>query len=284
MKRNYFIKTTFGMLLATFVLCLGNAFAYPPGKDDDARKDGGNSSGNVVLPGINSFLSGPTLNLSNLNAAEPTEEINTRPFPRFTPPPLQRPSQPLPVPVLHTVASSPIEMNNQPFPRFLPPPLRVSEQQESAPGIYQSENSARQFANDLIVIHALNSAGLTNNPETASKYQYKKTPKQMRAEAQNVKNRLGSFDFRKSVAHKRLQQNFGRDLSMKELIDIINALSAYLNTKGIVLPKLDRFEKRSYPLLIKYIEDNSNVIFPHLPNIKLCDENYNPLSLALPQD
>lgn len=94
-------------------------------------------------------------------------------------------------------------------------------------------------------------------------------------EAKAIKEALGDFDVYNSRAYKEVVKNYGKSLRMNELLEIINSLTIYLrDKKGIILPKLTRNDKRSFPLLIKYVETNFDTIQPWLGHVHLCDSNF----------
>ncbi|OHT09207.1 hypothetical protein TRFO_22049 [Tritrichomonas foetus] len=104
-------------------------------------------------------------------------------------------------------------------------------------------------------------------------------------EAKNIKTRLNGFESTKSEAYSALTSHFGKSLRLFELIGIVNSLHKYyeikpfllsqeevINYVPVTLPKVTRDERRSFPLMVKYIEDNKDKIIPILPFINLCDK------------
>ncbi len=102
-------------------------------------------------------------------------------------------------------------------------------------------------------------------------------------EANNVKEKLGDFDFYHSKAYETVINNFGRSVRLCELLGIIDSIRQYAFIKSCqTIPVSNRDEKRSFPLLIKYIETNYDLIVPYFHFVKLCDSNGKPIALDLP--
>lgn len=94
-------------------------------------------------------------------------------------------------------------------------------------------------------------------------------------EAKIIKEELGDFNVSESKAYKEIYKKFGRSIRFSELLGILNSINIYLQIKkNISLPHISRNEKRSYPLLIKYIERNGEMIFPYLQYISLCNSSF----------
>lgn len=94
-------------------------------------------------------------------------------------------------------------------------------------------------------------------------------------EAKAIKEALGGFDVYSSRAYKEIIKNYGKSLRLSELLGVINSLDIYLQIKGMkTLPKLTRNDKRSFQLLIKYVETNFDIIQPWLGHVHLCDSNF----------
>lgn len=101
-------------------------------------------------------------------------------------------------------------------------------------------------------------------------------------EAKIIKEKLGDFDVCKSNAYKNVISHFGRSVRLSELLAVLGSIDILLQIKrNISLPKITRDEKRSFPLLIKYIERNSELVLPHLPYISLCDSHFRKISLDI---
>lgn len=95
-----------------------------------------------------------------------------------------------------------------------------------------------------------------------------------------IKKELGDFDAFASESFKYIIKRFGRSIRFTELLGIINSIQIYLQYKNdATLPQLSRNEKRSFPLLIKYIECNKEAIFPCLQFISLCDTSFQKIDL-----
>lgn len=100
-------------------------------------------------------------------------------------------------------------------------------------------------------------------------------------EARSVQMEIGDFDYLSSQAHAAIIHYFGTTLKLRELKGIVVSIRAFLESKhGIHLPQMSRNTKRSYPLMIKYIQDNLDAIVPVFPVIELLDERRNPVSLC----
>jgi hypothetical protein len=92
-------------------------------------------------------------------------------------------------------------------------------------------------------------------------------------EAQAVHHEIGDFDCEASAAFALLQHYYGSALRFKELKAILHAAIGYLKFRhSINLPDLSRSAKRSFKLMVKYIEANSYYISPVIPRLVLCDE------------
>ena len=90
------------------------------------------------------------------------------------------------------------------------------------------------------------------------------------SEALTIKKELGDFNVNESLAYKMITRKFGQSIRLNELIGILNSIIIYNRIKNnIILPQISRNEKRSFPLLIKYVEQHNNFILPHLNNIHL---------------
>ncbi|MDR2646343.1 MAG: hypothetical protein LBC04_04195 [Holosporaceae bacterium] len=96
-------------------------------------------------------------------------------------------------------------------------------------------------------------------------------------EAAAVKEELGDFDCPKSRALKALQHHFGSNLRLKELKGILLSIICFLSRKGVILPKPSRNTKRSFPLMIKYIDEHYGEIAPIFPDITLLNADRQPI-------
>jgi hypothetical protein len=94
------------------------------------------------------------------------------------------------------------------------------------------------------------------------------------SEAQAIREEIGDFDFGSSIALHEMFRLFGPHLRLMELKGIVLAVREFIKLKyAIELPRLTRNAKRSYPLLIKYIEANYNQMMPIMSTVSLCDKN-----------
>lgn len=101
-------------------------------------------------------------------------------------------------------------------------------------------------------------------------------------EAKMIKEELGNFDVYNSNAYKQVTQHFGRSIRLSELLGIIGSIRIYLKTKkSIIIEQISRNEKRSFPLLIKYIERNNEFIIPYLQFVSLCDSSFQKIPLDI---
>ena len=101
-------------------------------------------------------------------------------------------------------------------------------------------------------------------------------------EANAIKEEIGNFNLFESDAYKRVISLFGKSVRFNELLGIINSIDTYLIIKKrISLPKITRNEKRSFPLLIKYIERNNELIYPYLQYISLCNSSFQKIPLDI---
>lgn len=183
--------------------------------------------------------------------------------------------------------------NNNNHPSFsLTPGINQANTFTSSPGIeinsLDNNNNSPHFLSmpvpGLPPINALSdSLNNENNnnakpPKKSKKNIYGKGP-----EANNIKEKLGNFDAYHSRAYETVINNFGRSVRLNELLGIIASIRQYAfikNHQGIQAPNRD--EKRSFLLLIKYIETNYDLIVPYFSLVKLRDKDGKPISLDLP--
>jgi hypothetical protein len=78
---------------------------------------------------------------------------------------------------------------------------------------------------------------------------------------------LVDFDYQSSEAWRALTQHFSSGIRHKELISI-----AFLITEWFHVPKIPRDARRSYPMLVKWFQDNWATIQPILPLINIRDD------------
>jgi hypothetical protein len=105
-------------------------------------------------------------------------------------------------------------------------------------------------------------------------------------EAQTVNEEIGDFNYESSEAYAVLLRCYGSDLRLKELKAILSGVTACLKAKSsIVLPELSRNAKRSFKLMVKYIQTHYECIAPILPNLILCDIHKKaiPLGITMPE-
>jgi hypothetical protein len=99
-------------------------------------------------------------------------------------------------------------------------------------------------------------------------------------EAKSVRAEIGNFDWYSSRAYSAVRRQFGETLRLKELKALIHAAVFYIKQKrGVDLPHMSRNTKRSFPLLVKYIQTNYDIIIPVLPKMVLCDAQKQPIPL-----
>lgn len=127
--------------------------------------------------------------------------------------------------------------------------------------------------------YGINSENNNNGPY--NKINLKK-PYGTETEAKLIKKDLGGFDVYHSRAFNAVRNTFGRSVRLNELLGIINSIDAYMQRKGLSgLPRLTRNEKRSFAFLIKYIENNYELIVPYFQYITLCDQAGIPIPLDI---
>ena len=100
-------------------------------------------------------------------------------------------------------------------------------------------------------------------------------------EANAVRHELCGFRYRESPAYAAVLEYFGPDIRLRELKGMIYTAKKHILTKlGVGLPALSRNAKRSFPLLIKYIQDNYDILVPLFPKVWLYDEGRMPVTLG----
>lgn len=96
------------------------------------------------------------------------------------------------------------------------------------------------------------------------------------SESKKTKKEIGRFNVMKSRAIRELWSRFGKELSICELRTIVNGIKFYCETElGKKMPKITRNTNRNFVLLVKYVEQNSDIIFPILDHCYFADENDN---------
>lgn len=99
-------------------------------------------------------------------------------------------------------------------------------------------------------------------------------------EAKVIRDEIGDFNINESIAYKTIIKYFGRSVRLSEVLGILNSIQIYLQIKTkTTLPLISRNEKRSFQLLMKYIERNSELIFPFFQYISLCDSSFQIIPL-----
>jgi hypothetical protein len=88
------------------------------------------------------------------------------------------------------------------------------------------------------------------------------------SEAKSVQRDLEDVELGTSPAHQAMQTTFGKTVRVRELKGILNVARAWWQVKdGTYLPQPSRNQKRSFPLLAKYIDDHYDKIVPLLPHM-----------------
>lgn len=123
--------------------------------------------------------------------------------------------------------------------------------------------------------------GEINKEEILTDYKKNKKEKYGKGnEAQSIRKEIGDFNLFDSKAYKIITSNFGKSIRFSELLGIINTINIVLKLKyDQMLPPISRNEKRSFPLLIKYVERNGEIIYPNLKLITLCDSLFHKIPL-----
>jgi hypothetical protein len=99
-------------------------------------------------------------------------------------------------------------------------------------------------------------------------------------EAMMMRKELGDFDYLRSAAYSAIVAQFGSTLRLMELKGIICAIQVWWKLKhGTELPKLSRNTKRSFPLMVKYVNDHYNEITPVLPHVSVRNANNQQIPL-----
>lgn len=107
--------------------------------------------------------------------------------------------------------------------------------------------------------------------------QSKKIQKKIKTgkEATYIKKILKNFDYESSNTWKKIQELFSTGIRHSELISIAEIL-IYL----FGVPNISRSCHRSFPVLIKWFDDNWEIIEPHIYNISLLDEDKKQINLS----
>jgi hypothetical protein len=98
------------------------------------------------------------------------------------------------------------------------------------------------------------------------------------SEAKSVRRDLEEFELGTSPAYHAVKVAFGTNVRLRELKGIMSVVRAWWQSKdGTYLPQLSRNQKRSFPLLIKYIDHHYDKIVPLFQHAILLDEQRVPL-------
>lgn len=126
---------------------------------------------------------------------------------------------------------------------------------------------------------------ILNNNEQRNEGSKKKNRKEIYGkgnEAKMIKEEIGDFNAFESMAYKEVTKHFGKSIRLSEIIGILNSIQIYLLLKkNTSLPQISRNEKRSFPLLMKYIERNNEEIFPYFQYISLCNSSFQKIPLDI---
>ena len=98
-----------------------------------------------------------------------------------------------------------------------------------------------------------------------------RTPYGHGIEAKRISSQIGTFNYQKSRAYELVTRYFGQALRAFELRGLINAITMHCQQQGRPLEPLSRSYRRSYVLMLKYIEENFDVFKTILPNVQLRD-------------
>jgi hypothetical protein len=97
---------------------------------------------------------------------------------------------------------------------------------------------------------------------------------------QTIPAELGDFDYSTSVAYNQIRTLFGSTIRLCELKYVVYFVSQFLERDaGVKLPRLSKNAKRSFPLLVKYIQTNFGLMLPVLAKIQILDENCREIRL-----
>jgi hypothetical protein len=97
----------------------------------------------------------------------------------------------------------------------------------------------------------------------------------LRKEGQHIAQVLQNFNYETSDAWAFLTHHFSSGVRHRELNSI-----ALITSKTFNIPRVTRDAQRSYPMLIKWFQDNWGAIEPILPLVSLRDENDRPIDAA----
>ncbi|OHT08015.1 hypothetical protein TRFO_23639 [Tritrichomonas foetus] len=97
------------------------------------------------------------------------------------------------------------------------------------------------------------------------------------SEARLIKEQLNGFEARTSEAYKIIVRLFGGSVRITELLGVLNSIRFLLTSRGQVLPPISRNERRSFSLLIKYVQTHLEQLKPLLECTTLCDTHFNDI-------
>jgi hypothetical protein len=85
---------------------------------------------------------------------------------------------------------------------------------------------------------------------------------------------LGDFEYSASAAYKQICTLFGVTIQPLELKNVVCFVSQFLEMNaGVKLPPLSKNAKRDFPLLVKYVQTNLDVMLPVLVKVQFVDEH-----------
>jgi hypothetical protein len=100
-------------------------------------------------------------------------------------------------------------------------------------------------------------------------------------EALAVSQEIGDFVATASPAYALIRRQFGSCIRLVELKALVTAAIAVVQYKDrVVLPKMSRNTKRSWQLLVKYIDTHYGSLAPVFPNLTLCDKHRDPIPIV----
>ena len=111
------------------------------------------------------------------------------------------------------------------------------------------------------------------DPNDSDWHSKTRTPYGSGIEAKRITHQIGDFNYQQSKAYELVTRCFGHALRAAELRGLINAIIKHCQDYGTPLPPFTRSYRRSYVLMLKYIQENYDVFEMILPNVKLLDES-----------
>lgn len=94
-------------------------------------------------------------------------------------------------------------------------------------------------------------------------------------EASYIKKVLSDFDYKSSLTWKKIQHMFSTGIRHTELLSVAEVL---VHLTGA--PNISRSCHRSFPVLIKWFDDNWEILEPIIYRISLLDENKNKIDFS----